>query len=138
MAMQKPWPDEYLQQAIADEIELAKAGGYLRIDVPAAPTRTTPLLAQSKDRLQPARHLPRWRRDWSAAGELIEEFNLSIRQDDEDGAVSVGVRGRRLDVTEKYVDHPDKAGAILAAIVGISIQLRAEQRDNQKEARRRW
>jgi hypothetical protein len=26
----------------------------------------------------------------------------------------------------------------LAAIVGISIQLRAEQRDNQQEARRRW
>jgi hypothetical protein len=138
MALQKPWPDEYLQQAIADELELAKAGGYLRIDVPAAPTRTTPLLAQSKDRLKPATHLPRWRRDWNAAGELIEEFNLSIRQDDEDGSVSVGVRGRRLDVTEKYIDHPDKAGAILAAIVGISIQLRAEQRDNQQEARRRW
>jgi hypothetical protein len=138
MAMMKPWPDEYLQQAIADEIELAKAGGYSRIDVPAAPARTTPLLAQSRDRLKPGTILPRWRRDWVAAGELIEEFNLSIRQDDEDGSVSVGVRGRRLDVTEKYIDHPDKAGAILAAIVGISIQLRAEQRDNQQEARRRW
>lgn len=129
------WSDEYLQQAIADEIELAKASGHLKIDVPPMPTRTTPLLAQSRDRLKPATHLPRWRRDWTAAGELIEEFSLSIRQDDEDGTVSVGIRGRRLDVTEKYADHPDKAGAILAAIVGISIQLRAEKRDNQRERR---
>jgi hypothetical protein len=135
----KLWPDEYLRQAIADELELAKAaGGYSRFDAPAALTRTSPILAQSRNRLKPAVHLPRWRRDWAAAGELIEEFGLSIRQDEEDGSVSVGVRGRRLDVTEKYVDHPDKAGAILAAIVGISIQLRAEQRDNQVEARRRW
>jgi hypothetical protein len=137
-ALPKPWPEAYLAQAIADEIELAKASGYSKIDVPAALTRTAPLLSQSTSRLQPARHLPRWRRDWVAAGELIEEFNLSIRQDEEDGTVSVGVRGRRLDVTEKYADHPDKAGAILAAIVGVSIQLRAEQRDNQKDARRRF
>lgn len=134
----KPWPEAYLLQAIADEVELAKAGGYSRIDVPAAPTRTTPLLAQSCDRLKPATQLPRWRRDWNAAGDLIAEFNLSIRQDEEDGSVSVGIRGRRLDVTEKYADHPDKAGAILAAIVGISIQLRAEQRDNATDARRSW
>jgi hypothetical protein len=136
--VQKPWPDEYLRQAIDDEIELARVSGYLKIDVPPTPTRTSPLLAQSNSRLQPARHLPRWRRDWVAAGELIEEFNLSIRQDDEEGTVSVGVRGRRLDVTEKYADHPDKAGAILAAVAGISIQLRAEQRDNQQDARRRF
>lgn len=134
----KPWPDAYLEQAITDEIALAKASGYSKIDVPAAISRTSPLMAQSSNRLQPARHLPRWRRDWSAAGELIGEFGLSIRQDEEDGSVSAGVRGRRLDVTEKYADHPDRAGAILAAVVGISIQLRAEQRDNQRDARSRF
>ncbi|MBD8531519.1 MULTISPECIES: hypothetical protein [unclassified Massilia] len=132
------WTEEYLEQAIADEIELAKAGGYSKVTVPPMPTRTTALLAQSRDRLKVGTPLPRWRRDWNAAGDLIEEFNLSIRQDDEDGTVSVGIRGRRLDVTEKYADHPDKAGAILAAIVGISIQLRAEQRDNQAERRRSY
>jgi hypothetical protein len=138
MVLPKPWNEAYLRQAIDDEIELAKASGYSKISVTSAPTRTSPVLAHSSDPLQPARHLPRWRRDWNDAADLIEEFSLSIRQDDEDGTVSVGVRGRRLDVTEKYADHPDKAGAILAAIVAISIQLRAEQRDNQQDARSRY
>lgn len=134
----KPWTDEYIEQAIAHEVELAKASGYSRIDVPANPVRTTPVLAQSRNRQQPATHLPRWRRDWAAAGELIEEFGLSVRQDDEDRTVSVGVRGRRRDVTESYDDHPDKAGAIFAAIVRMSIDLRQEKRDNQKEARLKY
>lgn len=136
--MSKQWEGEYLKQAIADEIEFAKTCGYKTVDVPPMPVRTTPLLAQSRDRLKPATHLPRWRRDWGAAGELIEEFGLSIRLDDEDRTASVGVRGRRLDVTESYDDHPDKAGAIFAAVVGVAIQLRAEQRDNAIDARRRY
>ena len=131
------WPEAYLRAAIANEIELAKTIGYSRVDVPPAPTRTSPLLAQGKSRLETAKHLPRWRRDWAAAGELIEQLNLSVRQDDEDGTVSVGVRGRRRDVTERYADHPDKGAAILAAIVGAAIPLRAEQRDNATDMRRR-
>lgn len=143
--MRKPWSDEYLRQAIADEIELAEACGYGKLAMPAAISRTAPLVLQRRSfmsaghaRATPEQQLPRWRRDWNAAGDLIEELNLSVRQDDEDGTVSVGVRGQRRDVTESYADHPDKGGAILAAITKAATQLKAEQRDNAADARQRY
>lgn len=138
----KPWSDDYLRQAFADEIELAWAKLRVRYvapnpidpnaDLVRAPRRGTNLLTAGHDRLaftQEAKPLPRWRRSWSAAGPLIGELGLSVRPDDEEGTVSVGNGNRRRDVTESYADHPNKDAAICAAIVRAAIRVCTEARE---------
>lgn len=140
--LSKPWSDEYLREAFADEIELAWAKLRLRYvapnqidpnaDLVRAPRRGSNLLTAGHDRLAftpEARPLPRWRRSWSAAGPLIGELGLSVRTDDEEGTVSVGNGRRRRDVTESYADHPSKDAAICAAIVRAAIRVCTEARD---------
>ncbi len=141
-SLSKPWSDEYLRQAFADEIELAWAKLRQRYvepthldalaDLVPAPRRGTNLLSAGRDRLAftpEAKPLPRWRRSWSAAGPLIGELGLSVRLDDEEGTVSVGNGNRRRDVTESYADHPNKDAAICAAIVRAAIRVCSEARE---------
>jgi hypothetical protein len=144
IAKRKQWDDEYLQQAIADEIDLAWAKMRRRFTAPLAPTmssdllpgarRGAPMVSAGASRLtfstsEPEKP-PRWRREWSAAGPLIADLGLSVRTDDEEGCVSVGTGNRRRDVTEAYRDHPDKDSAICAAIVRAAIQISSERRDS--------
>jgi hypothetical protein len=138
----KPWSEEYLRQAFADEIELAWAKLRQRYvapnpidpsaDLVRAPRRGTNLITAGHERLAFApevKPLPRWRRSWSAAGPLIGELGLSVRPDDEEGTVSVGNGNRRRDVTESYADHPNKDAAICAAIVRAAIRVCTEARE---------
>lgn len=140
----KPWSEEYLREAFADEIALAAVHPrwfLLRFEAPIAPThgddllpkRGRSLVSPVNDRLtlgssqRPAP--PHWRRTWGAAGPLIAELGLSVRPDDEAGTVSAGNGGRRRDVTESYADHPDKDAAIWAAIVRAAIRMCTEARE---------
>ena len=140
--LSKPWSDEYLREAFADEIELAWAKLRRRYVAPSqadanadlvpAPRRGSNLLTAGHERLAftpEAKPLPRWRRSWGAAGPLIGELGLSVRPDDEEGTVSVGNGNRRRDVTESYADHPNKDAAICAAIVRAAIRVCAEARE---------
>jgi len=137
--MSKEWTEQYLRECVSDEIALAFLHPKFRrryaaptlLDrmapiVPAA-RRGTSLISGGMARLtfsavQPELP-PRWRRDWEAAGDLHIELGLPISHDLEDGTVSVGAGGRRRNVTERYADHPSKAAATWAAIVGAAIQL---------------
>jgi hypothetical protein len=138
----KPWSDDYLRQAFADEIELAWAKLRQRYIAPTqldaladllpARRRGANLLSAGRDRLAfapEAKPLPRWRRSWSAAGPLIGELGLRVTPDDEEGSVSVGNGNRRRDVTESYADHPNKDAAICAAIVRAAIRVCTEARE---------
>ena len=138
----RPWREEYLRQAFADEIELAWAKLRVRYvapnpidpnaDLVRDPRRGSNLLTAGHERLafaSKAKPLPRWRRSWSAAGPLIGELGLSVRPDDEEGTVSVGNGNRRRDVTESYADHPNKDAAICAAIVRAAIRVCTEARE---------
>jgi len=136
--MPTEWNNEYLAEAFADEIALAKLHPAWRrtFIAPAAPAIDAPLLPTPRhfntfgsahnSRLTFSTNAPRvppqWRRTWAAAGTLSAELGLSIRYCDEDGTVSVGAGGGRRNVTESYVDHPDKNAAALAAITRAAIQ----------------
>ncbi len=136
--MSKEWDEDYLKGAFADEIALAKihpqwrrtfkAPAFLGLSEsliysPRASTHytgaTSPRLTLST-KVVPAP--PFWRRTWDAAGPLSAYLGLSIRYDDEEGAVSVGVGSGRRNVTELYADHPSKDAAACAAIVRAAIQ----------------
>ena len=128
------WPQAYLEEAIEDEIALAKVmHPGSRIERPsiitaitqltfAAPRRTFGTSAHSP-RTSPGGYIAPWRRGWQHAGPLSTELGLSIRHDTDEGTVSVGTGGGRRNVTEEYKDHPDKDAATCAAIVRAAIQL---------------
>ncbi|MBD8654154.1 hypothetical protein IFT68_00755 [Oxalobacteraceae sp. CFBP 13730] len=136
--MTKQWDEDYLMEAFADEIALAKIHPLWRrtFKAPAAPTMDAQLIysprasthytGATSPRLMLSTKIvpvpPLWRRTWDAAGPLSAYLGLSIRYDDEEGAVSVGVGSGRRNVTELYADHPSKDAAALAAIVRAAIQ----------------
>jgi hypothetical protein len=135
------WDAKYLAQCYADEIKLASVHEtYCRrtysppIDCDRM-SSLRPGLATGRgfdsrySRTTVAYAPPFWRRSWTAAGALIAELGLSVRQDNEEGTVSVGNGSRRRDVTESFADHPDKDAAIWAAIVRAAIRVCAEARE---------
>lgn len=128
------WPQAYLERAIEDEIELAKAmHPGSRVERPSIITAATQLtFAQPLRTHGTSRHNARtassgyiepWRREWRAAGPLIARYDLRISYDADEGTVSVGTGGGRRNVTEEIKDHPDKDAATIAAIVRFSAQL---------------
>jgi len=132
------WEGEYIEQAIADEIELAwlkhrvrvaPESSYLISATRLVPVRGTTLLPGHSRTTPDTWSLPQWRRSWSAAGPLATELGLSIRHDQEEGTVSAGTGSRRRDVTEAYADHPDRDAATMAAIVRASIRMCVEARE---------
>lgn len=136
------WDGLYLAQAIDDEIELAWVMKRVRVEPESSflitatrlvPKRRGPASIHQggEQRLTPDTwSLPMWRRSWTGAGPLIGELGLSIRQDDEEGTVSVGNGNRRRDVTEHFADHPNKDAAICAAIVRAAIRVCTEARES--------
>lgn len=140
--MSKQWSEQYLNEAFADEIDLAWAKLRRRYlppspidpngDLRPAPRRGSPLMTAGTSRLTfgatDPKAPPHWRRSWSAAGPLIGELGLQVRTDEEEGTVSVGNGSRRRDVTESYADHPNKDAAICAAIVRAAIRVCTEAR----------
>lgn len=143
--MTKQWDNEYLAEAFADEIALAKlhpkwrrafkAPAVLALDAPLQLVRvtsthhtsaTSPRLTFSVKEPQVP---PHWRRTWSAAGPLSTELGLSVRHDQEEQVVSVGVGSGRRNATEAYADHPSVDAATMAAIVRAAIQRLTDLRD---------
>jgi hypothetical protein len=131
--LQKPSSEHYLRDANRDEITLARAKFGVTVAMPTFFGESTPLTAEpSKMRgtVKPGMHrlalggpalLPKWRREWSAAGPLATELGLAIVHDLEEGTVSVGAGARRRNVTEAYTDHPTPDDATRAAIVRSAI-----------------
>jgi len=134
------WPQQYLEEAIDDEIALANAMHGMKVSRPSFITTITELTAarpsrtfftgQNHPRTSGAQRLDQWRRDWRAAGPLIGQLGLVVYADDEDQLVSVGPGGRRRNVTEAYADHPSKDEAVVAAIVRAAIQVLNEARNS--------
>lgn len=143
--MTKQWDNEYLAEAFADEIALAKlhpkwkrafkAPTELVIDAPLVYVRATKTFGSSatSPRLTFSTMTPPtppyWRRSWGAAGPLSTELGLSIRHDAEEMTVSVGVGNGRRNVTEAYADHPSPDAAAMTAIVRAAIQRLTDVRD---------
>lgn len=143
--MTKQWDDEYLKEAFADEIALAKLHPKWRrtFKAPTTLTPDAPLVYVQRTTTHPfsghnsrlsfsTRTLevpPLWRRSWDAAGPLSTELGLSVRHDQDEGTVSVDLGSGRRNVTEAYADHPSPDAAALAAIVRAAIQRLTELRD---------
>jgi hypothetical protein len=67
--------------------------------------------------------IPRWRRDKSAMGDLMERLPLSILRDDEDGQVTVRIEAEGMLVYNiaRYAEHPTVGHAIRKAMVQAAI-----------------
>lgn len=131
----KQWDEAYLRECAEDEIELARLMRFGRFAAPAGMTRETVLIpvpaknsgflrspGVARTTFAAVGELPRWRRDWDAAGSLSTKLGLNTYHDLEEGTVSVSAGGRRRNVTESYEDHPSKDAATWAAIVRAAIQ----------------
>lgn len=143
--MTQQWDGEYLAEAFADEIALAKLHPQWRrtFKAPADLSQDAPLVyAERTSTIYSGANSPRlvlstrippvpplWRRTWLAAGELSTYLGLSIRHDAEERTVSVGVGSGRRNATEHYADHPSADAATMAAIVRAAIQRLTELRD---------
>lgn len=134
------WSQRYLEEAIDDEIALADAMHGMKVVRPAYITTITELQStrpsrtyfssRNHPRTSSSMPLDKWRRSWNAAGPLIGLLGLSVHADDDEGVVSVGVGGRRRNVSESYGDHPSKDEAVVAAIVRASIRALNEARNS--------
>lgn len=129
------WDERYLRECVEDEINLARLMRFGKFAAPAGMTRETVLVpvpaknsgflrspGVSRTTLGAVGELPRWRRDWAAAGELSIHLGLNTYHDLDEGAVSVSAGNRRRNVTERYEDHPSRDAATWAAIVRAAIQ----------------
>jgi hypothetical protein len=139
MSTQTEWTEQYLREAIRDEIELASVKLRHRVVMPRLITidaMLTPEPPRAGRLISPgaarqtfgATPLPRWRRSW-AAGQLIGELSLEIRQDPDEGTVQASAVGQRRGVIEAYADHPSKDAAIWAALVRMAIRVCTEARE---------
>jgi len=136
--MSKRWDDEYISQAIDEEIELAVLDKNLRgkkpstvwFDAPVHQAKPRGALAGMYGGLHSV-DLPRYRRNPRDAGELAIRRGVSVKHDQDDHSVSAYGSSSRRAVTEFYGAHPDPAAATMAAITRAAIQLLTEQRDER-------
>lgn len=133
--MTKQWDDEYLTQAVKEEIEVARLDLRVRGVKPAG-VHFDVNVYQSKAPgsgygMAMAPILPKWRREPRAAGALAIKHALNIRHDHEEHSVTVGYGAGRRGVTEHYGAHPDRGAATMAAIVRAALQLLTEQREER-------
>lgn len=125
-------PSDYLREILEDEVALARLLGYGHIERPAQLVPnfwlwgSHPGEAGTMARL--ARHfLPRWRRYWSGAGELVARCHLNLQQ----GETTVAVAARRgTPVIAAIADFPSRDDAIFYALCKAAIAcLQAEKAD---------
>ena len=136
--MSKQWDNEYISQAIDEEIELAVLDKNLRgkkpstvwFDAPVHQAKPRGALAGMYGGLHSV-DLPRYRRNPRDAGELAIRRGVSVKHDHDDYSVSASYGSSRRAVTEFYGMHPDAAAATMAAITRAAIQLLTEQRDER-------
>ena len=135
--MNKQWDDEYISQALNEEIELARLDRNLRGKKPAGASRGSPIWHSTGGAPTggygglTATPLPQYRREPRDAGELCIKRGLNVKHDHEDYSVSVSYGSSRRAVTEFYGAHPDAAAATMAAITRAAIQLLTDQRDER-------
>jgi hypothetical protein len=127
-----PHSREYLQQLLAAEAELGELLGYGKARLPGieSMTRHTLLYPVRRDGTGAleSQSLPRWRRDWCAAGKLISRCDLSLSMTYSHFVRAKTACGRHSAVA-RYTDHPDKDAAILAVIISAATLLLRAQRE---------
>lgn len=119
---------EYLADAITDEVALAELLGWT---VSGAPVEITPnvTLWGSKGRtfasssgmgtaLGPSTFLPKWRRSWAGAGELVARCQMMIMCTDQCAGISCPNLPA---VHASFIDHPTPDHAIRAAMCKAAI-----------------
>jgi hypothetical protein len=133
--MSKQWDNEYISQAIVEEIALARLDLDKRATKPAGVYRDSNVYLATGpggggiSGLRSSEVLPKWRREPRAAGALAIKHALNIRHDEDEYSVSVGYGAGRRSVTEFYGAHPDRDAATMAAICRAAIQMLTERRD---------
>lgn len=77
--------------------------------------------------------IPRWRRDPSAMGDLLERLPLSILRDDEDGQVTARIEseGMLVYANVRYAEHPSVGHAIRKAMVKCAIDFLTQAKESR-------
>lgn len=132
MDKSKEEQDAYTWAQIEDEARLAPLLGWLDVAKPSTLNGVASLMgahklqaAQVANARQARTFLPRWRRDWGAAGCLIAQCQLNIFQTDH--LMTVNTLDARISVSENANNHPSQDDALRCAIVRCAIAV-LEQR----------
>jgi hypothetical protein len=123
----------YLREVFDDEVKLAGLLRWGNVEVPTTLTCNAWLWGtHGGERGLAARlaktFLPRWRRCWSSAGELVALCGLNILQGRE--SVSVTARSGPA-VVANFADHPSQDAAIRAAMCKVAIAYLSAERAGQ-------
>jgi hypothetical protein len=130
-------PSDYLREILDDEYELGRLLGWGNIEKPAHLVPNFWLWGshhgESGAMARLARNfLPRWRRYWSGAGELVARCELNILQST--NTVSVSAR-RGTPVFARYANFPSRDEAIFYAMCKASILCLQAEKDARAEER---
>lgn len=119
-----PSPD-YLKGVLADEMLLAKLLGWQNFEAPAVLTPNFWLLGTTRGNHDNPRlastFLPRWRRYWSCAGELIARCRLRVEAGEDEALVSAGHADVPGIYHAPYAQFPSQDDAIRWAICQAAI-----------------
>lgn len=123
----------YRSAAVADELAIAKLLGWTSLpahgDMMRSNHNTASLYGEKGHAARlGSQFLPRWRRDWAGAGELIGRCGLRISPNGT-GVVVSTESGRICGAI--YVDHPDKDSAIRFAMCQVAIQFLTAERERK-------
>lgn len=125
----------YLRGVVDDEVRLGHLLRWTNIDVPPKLVPNLWLWGSRGETGLAARiaHtvLPRWRRDWAGAGELMARCDLGILQ----GPDTVAVSARSgAPAVVRFADHPTRDAAIRAAMCQAAIAcLSLERADGEAQ-----
>jgi hypothetical protein len=77
--------------------------------------------------------IPRWRRDPSAMGDLLERLPMSISRDDEGGQATARIEaeGMLTYATARYAEHPSVGHAIRKAMVQAAIDFLSHAKESR-------
>lgn len=127
-------PPEYWAQCLEDERQLAPMMGWARLNMPDIVNAGAWIFGSNyaeftsifgpqvtSDGMKP---VPRWRRDATAAGSLLEKIAPNVQFFDD----AVKVWMPNWEASEKFRDHPTDGHAFRAALVKLAIQYLTHQR----------
>ena len=114
---------DYLAEAIADEAMIARLLGWTNQEVPTVTTKN-PFLWSTPPGYVPEwpgasgrTFLPKWRRSWEGAGQLIAQFAIDINQESVGGIARIPGYARSF----RFAKHPSRDDALRAAICKAAI-----------------
>lgn len=129
---------DYVQDMINDDMQLAKLLRFGDLGMNSAVVDNYWIFGTERGERGTAARLargpiPRWRRDASAMGDLMERLPISISRDDEGGQATARIEAEGMLVYGRapYCEHPTTGHAIRKAMVAAAIDFLTQAKESR-------